>query len=165
MRVPIRKPGKFTHSKLDSQITEDKFLSLKAELIKLVKQILPHATQEVKRLAEMGDFSENAAYQMAKGRLRHINQTISDLKTQLAGAEIIKPTNNQNIQIGHRVTITSKNNSKTYLILGSAETDPNKGVISYLSPIGSKLLGRKLGDNIVITTNKVEINYLISKIE
>lgn len=164
MRVPIRKPGKYTHTMPDTQMTRGKFLEYQNQLKKLEEQILPMAA-EVQRLAVMGDFSENAAYQMAKGRLRYINQKISELKNHLANAIIIKPTNNKTVQIGHRVTITFDNDSKTYLILGSSETDPKKGAISYLSPIGSALIGRKKGDKITIKLEKIGKQYVISNIE
>src|SRR3989344_2947089 len=89
MRVPIRKPGKYAHLKPDLHVTEAKFRELKDKLERL-KASQPAAAQEVKRLAEMGDFSENAAYQMAKGRLRGINEHILELEDQLSHAELIK---------------------------------------------------------------------------
>jgi len=60
MRVPIRKPGKYTHLKPDPNLTEGKFNELKKKLERL-KADQPDAIAEVRRLAEMGDFSENAA--------------------------------------------------------------------------------------------------------
>jgi len=61
MRTPQRKPGKYIHIKPDPHITEEKFIELKNKLEKMKKRH-PGLASEVKRLAEMGDFSENAAY-------------------------------------------------------------------------------------------------------
>ena len=57
MRTPIRKPGKYTHLKPDPNLTEKKFNELKEKLERLKKFSRPNAAAEVRRLAEMGDFS------------------------------------------------------------------------------------------------------------
>lgn len=175
MQIPKRKPGKYTNERPDPNLTKTEFNKLKSKLTEL-KLSLPRAADEVRRLAEMGDFSENAAYQMAKGRLRGINQRILELEDQLKYAVIIKPAKDaQIVQIGHKVTIEEVSRhsllntkgwrdvptavgtkEKTYLILGSEETDPLKGVISQNSPLGSVLLGHKLGDIIKIPPKGVE---------
>src|SRR3989344_2628476 len=117
MRVPIRKSGKYTHLKFDPYLTQIKFNELKNTLGELKKSSLPSAVQEVQRLAAMGDFSENAAYQIAKGRLRGINERILTLENQMNHAVIIKrQTNTETIQIGHRVTIEIGGKKKHYLI-------------------------------------------------
>ena len=166
MRVPIRKPGKYTHARPDFRLTKEKFDELTRKLEKLKKVSLPQTSKEVMRLAEMGDFSENAAYQMAKGRLRGINQRILELEDQLNHAEIIKAdTNTDIVQLGHRVTIEMDGDERTYLILGSSETDPKQGIISYSSPIGMALMGRSVGDSIKIKLADKEKECKIVKIE
>src|SRR3989344_1347139 len=103
------------------------------------------------RLAEMGDFSENAAYQMAKGRLRGINQKILELEDQLSHAELIKSgSDTGTVQLGNKVTIEINGGEKSYRILGSSETDPKQGVVSYSSPMGTALMGRAVGDRVKI---------------
>lgn len=165
MRVPIRKPGKYTHLKPDPHLTWEKFSELKNKLARL-KESQPAAAAEVARLAEMGDFSENAAYQMAKGHLRSINQRILELEDHLHRAVIIKPMeNNQTVQLGHRVTIETAGKQKTYLVLGSSETNPSDGIISSNSPIGSALMGHKVGDKVKIQPADKGIECRIIKIE
>lgn len=166
MRTPIRKAGKYTHLKIDPHITKGKYDELKIKLEKLIKISRPRAAEEVKRLALMGDFSENAAYQIAKGKLRGINQRILDIENLLKRAEIIKPKKGENtVQIGSFVTIENKGEEKIYQILGSTETNPLKGIISHNSPIGSALIGKKTGDIAKIKlTNKI-VEYKITKIE
>lgn len=165
MQTPIRKPGKYTHLKPDQYLTEAKFNELKNKLERL-KFNRPRAAEEVKRLAEMGDFSENAAYQMAKARLRGLNQKILEIEDHLKRAVIIKPDKNSGLaQLGSQVTIISAGRKKTYLILGSSETNPQLGIISSHSPIGSALLGKKIGDQIKVKLADKEIEYKIIKIE
>lgn len=147
MRVPIRKPGKYTHHKLDFHITHKKLDEIKNKIDELKKVSRPEAVREVQRLAEMGDFSENAAYQMAKGRLRGINRKIEELENYADHAVVIRPdTHTDTVQLGSTVTVEIRGTRKTYTILGSLETDPHQGIISSSSPMGSALMGRKAGD-------------------
>ena len=121
---------------------------------------------EVSRLAELGDFSENVEYQLAKGKLRGVNSIISKLENQIKNAVIIKPKNNTGIvQLGNKVTVLVQNQQKTYRILGSAETNPKKGIISQNSPLGIALLGKKVGDTVDIGFKEKIVEYKIIKIE
>ena len=166
MRVPYRKPTKYSHLKSDPLLTEGKLVELKNKLDKLINVSRPRAVEEVKRLAELGDFSENVEYQLAKGRLRGINDNITKIENHLKQAVIITPDKQiDTVQLGHTVTIENDNNQKTYQILGSSETNPQKGIISNQSPIGTALIGRKLGETIKINLLGKEIAYKIKKIE
>lgn len=164
MQTPIRKGGLHTHLKPDPYITQSKAQELQNKLDQLFR-VRPQAIDEVKRLAEMGDFSENAAYQMAKGRLRGINQKIDDIQNHLKSAIIINKTDINMISIGNQVTIQVNGKQKIYQILGSSETDPSKGVISHNSPIGSALLGKKINDIVKIKINERDFEYKIIKID
>jgi transcription elongation factor GreA len=166
MRVPIRKPGQYTHSKPDPHLTEEKFRELKNNLERLTKSSRPRAAEEVKRQALDGDFSENHGYQMAKGRLRGINQRILEIEDHLKRAIIIKPQKNiEKVQLGNQVTVKIGGQEKTYLILGSSETNPRAGVISHNSPVGAALLDRRVGDVIKIKLAGQTKEYKIVKIE
>ena len=165
MRVPIRKGGEFTHDKLDPFMTQDKFEELKKNLQTLKSSVQPKLAKEVKRLALMGDFSENVEYQLAKGSLRGINQKILQIEKQVACAQIIEiKQNNSTIQIGNLVTIKSNKQTLQYRILGSLETNPTKGTISYQSPLGKALLNKKVGDTAEIKLDERIVKYKIIKI-
>ncbi len=165
MRVPIRKKETYIKPKPDPYLTEAKFLELKNKLERLKNYTRPQAAQEVKRLAEMGDFSENVGYQVAKGRLRGLNQRILEIEDHLKNALIFHPNKNtQVIQLGHTVTLEVKNKQKTYTILGSSETNPTAGIISHNSPIGSALLGHRVGDKIKVKLTDKETEFKIIKI-
>lgn len=166
MRVPYRKPGKYSQIKSDPLLTEGKFTELKNKLGKLKNFSQPRAIEDVKRLAELGDFSENVEYQIAKGRLRGINDSILKTENQLKHAVIITAQKQIDaVQIGHKVTIESDKKAKTYQILGSSETNPQKGIISHHSPIGTALIGCKVGEIIKIKIDNKEVVYKIIKIE
>lgn len=168
MQTPYRKYDKIPRQKSDPHITEDKFNELKSKLDRLKNTQRPREAEEVKRLAAMGDFSENAGYQLAKSRLRGINQRILDIEDLLSRAEIIKPIKNTGkVQLGNYVTIENleTNKQKTYQILGSAETNPTSGVISHNSPLGSALLGKEIEEIISLKINNKTVSYKIIKIE
>jgi len=165
MQIPYRKPGKFSQTKLDPFLTKDKFNELKNKLEKLKNTNRPRAAEEVRRLAELGDFSENVEYQMAKGRLRGINEKILILENQLRQAVIITPQAKTGaVQIGHTVTIIDGKKEKTYQILGSSETNPGKNIISHNSPLGAALIGRKIGETAEIKLGDKKIKYKIVRI-
>lgn len=120
--------------------------------------------QEVSRLAQNGDFSENAEYQIAKGKLRGLNRRILKLERQLAIAEIIAPKQGERVEIGHRVTVETEGIERDFTILGKNEIDLEKGIISYTSPIGAALIGMRVGDEVTIMLPKGEVLYRILNI-
>jgi len=165
MRVPIRKGDERLGQKPDPYLTAEKFLELKNKLERL-KNSRPRLAEEVKRLAEMGDFSENAGYQLAKGRLRGLNQRIIDLGNHLKVAEIIKPNSNlETIQIGSRITLEREGKQRIYTILGSTESDPAHNIISYSAPLGAALMGHRAGERINLRLADKETEYMIIRVE
>lgn len=165
MRLPIRKPDKYLRGKPDPRLTRRKYDELKRNLERLTKTVRPRLAEEVKRLASQGDFSENAGYQISKGRLRGINQRILEIEDLLARAEIIEPQNDSgSVRLGNIVTVEVSGRKKTYELLGSVETDPGRGVISVASPLGSALLGRRAGETAKIKLKDKEIEYKIINI-
>lgn len=165
MRIPKRKSSENIQKEIDHYITQQKYDELNNELQKIEKN-KPHAIEEVDRLAAMGDFSENAAYQMAKGRLRRLNYRSLEIGEFLKRAIIISPEKNpEKVVIGSQVTIADATNKEyTYQILGSAETDPSQGIISHKSQLGQALLGHKKNDIISISIDSKEKNFTIISI-
>lgn len=165
MQVPTRRSENKPLAPIDYHLSPEKYRELEKKLIRL-KARHPQEAIEVKRLAEMGDFSENAGYQLAKSRLRGLNQRILDLENLLKRAEIvIVDTDTSTVKIGHRITINIDDKEKTYTILGASESDPVSGVISHNSPLGAGLLGHQIGDAVTIKINDKERTYRIIKIE
>src|SRR3989339_1674431 len=109
MQIPITKPSPYANPEHDPYITQDKFDEIDNELKKL-KNKLEYSQSEVARLAQLGDFSENVEYSLAKGRLRWLNRRILELESILQLAQIIKPKKNlKKIEIGHKVVVKIKN--------------------------------------------------------
>ncbi len=167
MRLPNRKPGKYTFPTFDPHMTQEKYDALKAQLEYLKKEARPEAIKETHRHAENGDFSENAEYQIARGRLRGMNRTIDEIEFQLPKAIIIEADEYSSVvEIGHTVTVaTAEGKEITWKILGPSESNPEGGVVSYVSPIGAALLGKTIGDVATVELPDRTINYTVIAIE
>lgn len=165
MRLPTRKLGKYMVQPTDPCITIEKLEELKTKLARL-KKARPKLAMEVSHLAELGDFSENVEYQLAKGKLRGLNNNILKIEKQINGAVIIDPSKKKDVVLlGHRVTVEINGSEKTYQILGSTESNPSKGIISQNSPIGSALLGKKVGDEVEVEVGEKKVKYKILDIK
>ena len=167
MRLPTRKKEKERRqSRQDDQyITKDAYGSMVAKVKRLEDSLASLAT-EVARTQEMGDLSENAAYQEAKFTLRRTMGQIERLKQRIKDAIIIeKPASSDAVQIGSAVTVVVNGVQKQFEILGSHESDPSKGRISYSSPIGSALLNHRVGDRIKVRIHDKVAEYTIILIE
>jgi len=165
MRLPQRKPGKYAGEKPDPHITREKYNKLKASRRRLIDIDRPLAIKDVKDQAAFGDFSDNAAYSIAKGKLRSINNRILKIESQLRNAVIIKNNpKSETVRIGNTVTVESWGKTKIYKILGSAEVDISSGVISHNSPLGSALLGKKKGEIVKVKIKDKEAEFRIVEV-
>mgnify|MGYP001389542333 CR=1 FL=1 len=166
MQIPKRKSENRRLVPVDTLITQEKFLELENKLKKMKKVTHPRLVEEVKRLAQFGDFSENAEYQIAKGKLRGLNQRILETEYQINHAQVIKPSQNTDkVGIGHHVTVDGPTGEKTFQILGSTESQPAAGVISRNSPLGEALLGATVGEVVEVRLKDRINKFKILKIE
>ena len=128
-----------------SQSSYDKKM---ADLDELNKEKIPANSQAIEAAREHGDLRENAEYHMAKDEQKVLLARQSELQTDLMRA---KPTDftdapSDAVGIGSIVNLsnTDSGESQKYTILGAWDSDPDKNVLSYLTPLGQKLLGKKV---------------------
>ncbi|MEA3449728.1 MAG: GreA/GreB family elongation factor [Patescibacteria group bacterium] len=165
MRTPIRKAGKYNRTKMDPHLSLTRYKSLKSKIKRLKAFNQPQIIKEVKLLAQDGDFSDNAAYSIAKGRLRGLNQYIAETEDLLRRAIIIEPsTSSKVVKIGSQVKLEVNKKIKAYQILGPSEADPAHGIISYQSPLAKALIDQKLGATIELKNKNKTIYYKIIEI-
>ena len=141
---------------------------LQAELRSLLNEERPKIVEVIAWAASNGDRSENADYIYGKRRLREIDRRIRFLTKRLEKVEIIDPSkqSSDKVLFGATVTVLDEDGiNKIFQIVGIDETEPTKGRISWISPIGKALLQAKKGDAVTINTPQGEIEYEISKIE
>jgi len=134
----------------------------------LVKVERPEVTKVVAWAASLGDRSENADYQYGKRRLREIDKRVAFLNTRINKANIVEPTSIQSLKVQFGATIEAvdeNDNHKNYCIVGEDEINPKLGLISWKSPIGSKLIGSFVGDIVTIKVPSGTIELEILKID
>lgn len=138
---------------------------LKDQLERL-KKSLPQLIGETARAAAYGDRSENAEYKEAKSTLRRTHRQIIGIEDRIKRSVVIKkdPGATGSVQIGSTVVLEIKGKQKTFEILGSYETDPARGRISFQSPLGAALLGHMVGEDIIVETPGGAQEYRILEI-
>ena len=116
----------------------------------------PAAVQELQRAREMGDLKENGFYRGAKWKLSGIDRRLKELIYLIKQAKIIS---------GSTFVITDGKEIKSFELVGEFETNPSANKISYKSPVGKALLGKKAGDSVTISIPSGEILYRIIEIK
>lgn len=139
---------------------------------KNLKQKLKELKQEQERLVEdmeaarqEGDLSENSAYHSLRESVTLVRNQIGDLEQKLANVEIRDKQTNGTVGFGSTVKVKVNGDTKTIQLVGEGEADPLKGKISYKSPIGQGLVGKKEGQTATIETPGGEKEYKILEIE
>lgn len=142
---------------------------LETELEELKGPRRKEISQRLKSAIEMGDLSENADYKAAKEDQGFLEGRIMEIEAILYHAEVTDGSelDNFTIQIGNRVTIQEEGESEeTWTLVGASEADVMNQKISYLSPIGSSLIDKKVGDFAEATLpSGMKVIYKILKIE
>lgn len=126
-------------------LTKDGFDAFQKELGHLAEE-RKAAVLKLSEARNLGDLSENGLYTAAKANLRRIDGRIFFLKNVLKRSQVPDKKNDGLVAIGSRVEIMIELAHKTYQLVGDFEADPSKNKISYKSPIGSVIFGKKRGD-------------------
>jgi len=145
-------------------------LKMRAELKEILYQLRPEMVQTAAWAAGNGDRSENADYQYAKRALRRFDSRIRFLSKRLETAQIVDPVAQGKVAgvkvlFGATVTVDEEGEEKVYSIVGVDETAPGRGVISWVSPLGKALLGKREGDVVTFLAPKGERELEILKVE
>jgi transcription elongation factor GreA len=130
---------------------------------------VPQNSQEIAEARAHGDLRENAEYKAAKERQDMLNTTAARLQEEIERAQIVRPkeVDDSAITFGTRVTLLNKDTGETeeYTVLGPWESNPEESVISYLSPLGSKLYNHKEGEELEFSINDRTYNYRVENID
>lgn len=147
------------------RLTPEGVAELKAEQELLVSR-RGEIAERIKIAREFGDLSENAEYSSAKAEQEQAESRISELEHILKNVDLIKdPKNSDKVRLGSKVELVDKSQkSKLFTLVGTVEADPLEGKISDESPIGRALLGKKVGEEVEITTPAMTTVYKVAKI-
>ncbi len=148
-------------------ITPSGYKKLLDELDHLVRTERPEVTKLVQWAASNGDRSENADYLYGKKRLREIDRRIRFLTSRLDIAQVVDPTKtvSTKVQFGATVRLTDEEGrTKTFSIVGVDEVNTGRGHISWQSPIGKTLLGKSVGDEVLVHVPSGIVSFEIEDI-
>ncbi|MBQ3799541.1 MAG: GreA/GreB family elongation factor [Treponema sp.] len=141
----------------------------KAEAENLEKVIIPQIVEEEAEAKAKGDLRENAEYESAKLAHHRESKKLADLQKKLSKAIVFDPANVTTaiVSFGTRILVHDNiaDEDIAYTILGPFESNPDKGIISYISPLGDKLLNNKTGDTVQFSINEKGYDYTIKSIE
>lgn len=141
-------------SNVKEPMTEFGYKKLSNELQDLKKRQRPETVIELDIARSHGDLKENAEYHAAKERLAFIDGRIGELSDLVSRAQVIDPSSYEHDKVRFGSTIMLENLETsaevTYTIVGSTESNPDRGLISYYSPLAIQLMGRAEGEEVVI---------------
>jgi transcription elongation factor GreB len=139
------------------------------ELNWLHKDERPRIVSEVQYAASLGDRSENAEYIYGKKRLREIDRRVRVLIGRLSRVQIIDPAliDSDRVVFGATVRVEDEEGIEhCYRLWGEGEVDVDNGVLSWKSPLGRALMGKRVGDDVTFKAPKgdrylelIEIRY------
>ena len=148
-------------------LTHEGLKNLEDELQELKVVRRKDVAAKIKEARGQGDLSENAEYDAAKEEQAEIEARIVTIENMLRNAEVIESdTHSDNVSIGNKVKLFDNEFEEEieYILVGSAESDPLNGKISNESPIGSAILGHKVGDTVNVETPDGIITFKILEI-
>ena len=141
-------------------------LEQELEHLKSVKR--KEVVERIKIARSFGDLSENSEYDSAKEEQAFVEGRIGTIETMIRNAKIIEASemNADEVSLGKTVTFIElpDGEEESYTIVGSAEADPFEGKISNDSPIAKSMIGKRVGDKVIVQTPAGEMNVKIISI-
>jgi transcription elongation factor GreA len=161
--------GEQTKQESSLLVSWDSLERRRNEYTELVQKKVPANSKEIAIARSYGDLRENHEYKAAKEMQKILMRRKSELEQQLERARGMDfaNANTDQVNLGTRVHVTEliNNHHETFTILGAWDGDPDKGLISYLTPVGQALLNRKPGDEVDLDLNGTKRRFRIDSIE
>lgn len=150
------------------KMSQERYDELKAELQYLETVREKEVSELIKEARSFGDLSENSEYDEAKTEQGKLYSKIAELRVLLENAEIIERTDipNDTVSLSGSVRVLDVEEREELLfrIVGSQEANPMQGRISDESPIGRALLGRQVGETVVVEAPAGEMRFEILEV-
>jgi len=158
-----------TASEKETILTPEGLRKLEEELEHLKTVRRKEVAERIKQSKEFGDLMENSEYEDAKNEQAFVEGRILQLEAMLRNARVIDnhATPPDRVAVGSTVRLKdlTSGDEITYMIVGSAEADPDHDKISNESPVGRSLLGKRKGDAVEVTVPAGKIRYTILQVK
>ena len=151
------------------KLSAERLQELKDELNHLKTVREKEVADQIKEARSFGDLSENSEYEEAKNEQGKLYSRIAEVENILANCVVIEEneTDPNTVCMGSHITVEDLefNERESYQVVGSQEADPMNGRISEESPFGKALLGKKVGDVVIVEAPAGNIKYKIVDIQ
>ena len=134
-------------------LTPEGLEKLKAELEHLRSVRRQQVAEQIHRAKELGGTVDNAEYDDAKNEQAFVEGRVLTLEKMIKNASLISEEHSasSDVRLGSKVTVRHQDGEEEcYTILGSAEASPSERKISNESPVGSALMGKRVGDEVEV---------------
>lgn len=142
---------------------------IKERLVFLKSVRRKEVADKIAEARSYGDLSENSEYDIAREEQATVEAEIFELENKVKHASIIDPKkiNTSKVNVGCTVTVLNMALKKefSYKIVGDAESNPAKGIISNISPVGAGLISKKVGEVATIKTPGGIVNLKVVSIK
>ncbi|UCG32437.1 MAG: GreA/GreB family elongation factor [Phycisphaerales bacterium] len=149
--------------------TEAGMSKLEEEIDHVVNVEMPANAKAIGQAAAHGDLSDNAEYQSALDARDMLRARLAKLQHQLSIARIISPDEipRDHAGIGTRVTVqrASEGQRRTMTFLGPWEAEVDKGIFNYQAPMAQQVMGRAVGESVVLKLDDTEAEWTVERIE
>jgi transcription elongation factor GreA len=150
-------------------MTNQRYNQLRLEVERLEQVEMPKLTEKIAEARAEGDLKENAEYHGQRQNQGLLQAKINQLKQQLSNAYIIDPSKISKDEVGLLATVTVKDlaygDEEQYTLVGAGDENYDTGHILSTSPIGSALMGMKVGDKVEVPVPKGKLKLEIIKID
>jgi transcription elongation factor GreA len=145
-------------------MTQEGLDNLRSELKDLIEVKKPENALRIKTARDQGDVSENTEYTIAREEQTKIDLRIAELDSILKRARVASSSNDK-VAIGAKVKVHVEGTDEEFHIVGEPEADPLANKISHQSPLGSLMVGKKVGDLFQLEIPTGKITYKIVEIK
>jgi transcription elongation GreA/GreB family factor len=140
----------------------------KNEYADLVQKKIPANSKEIAIARSYGDLRENHEYKAAKEMQKILMRRKAELETQLVRARgtDFASARTDSVGVGAVVDVTDmlSKSAETYSILGAWDSEPERNIISYLTPVAQALLNHKVGEEVELEMDGVSKRYRVDRI-
>ena len=134
------------------------------DVLRSVKRV--QLLDRIQELSSDGDVSDNSEYEDVKEELVQLESRIREIEIVLSGAEIVEHADSNGVVVFSSVVtlVDGDGEEETWTIVSAQEANPRLGRISNVSPVGSALVGKRIGDSITVSAPGGETVFRIKDV-
>jgi transcription elongation factor GreA len=145
-------------------MTQEGLNNLKAELKDIIEVKKPENATRIKTARDLGDVSENAEYSIAREEQTKLDIRVQELESIIRRAKVVTGEAGA-VSVGKKVKVHVEGEDEEFHIVGEPEADPLANKISHESPLGTLMVGKKVGDTFELEIPTGKLTYKILEIK